>query len=148
MSSKIREKREVSSVSALSDSLFLCFLKEVNNAVYKSNIWFLLQSTYDNIFCPGKKVIPSQLNWTLHSPEIYFQGITCFETHFTLDRLCCQCQDSKTHTLFVRLPWTTQIQSLRFNTEGPSSEVVCSVPVAMQCSPHVDKYITCKGTLW
>lgn len=35
-------------------------------------------------FLPEKKVIPSRLNCSLHSPEFYFQGIMCFKTHLAL----------------------------------------------------------------
>lgn len=86
--SKSREKRVFFSTIIEQLLVSLCFLKEEHNVVYKSNVWFLLQSAYDSIFLLGgekkKKVIPNQLNWSLHSLEFYFQAIMCLEIHLAL----------------------------------------------------------------
>lgn len=85
ISSMSREKREFYSTSALNDSLLISvFLK-------KSTMWSINQmfgSFYRVLIVLFsfliKTVIPSQLYWCLHSPEFYFQGVMCFETHLAL----------------------------------------------------------------
>lgn len=143
------EKRVLFNINIEWLLVYICFLKEEHNVIYKSNVWFLLQGAYCVIFLPDKKCDPKPTILMSTFPRVLFSRYYVFWNSLSFtSRLCCQCQDNKTCALFVGLLWATQIQSLRFNIEGWSSEVVFNVPVATQYSRHVDKYIICKGTLW
>lgn len=96
-----------------------------------------------------KKVISSQLNQVYIPQSSIFKVSNVLKLSYFYREIMLSMSGQQNWYFFffflIRLLGAAQIHSLRFITEEQSSEF-CAI-YERQCGLHVDKYVTCKGSL-